>query len=100
MIINIEIQNYNRRHINVIVSMGRDGVKWKFSGIYGNPETRQKERKLRPSCVIYRPLQPRPWICMGDFNEILNQSEKWGANTLANGQMEAFRRTSRGLPIV
>jgi hypothetical protein len=37
--INIEIQNYNRRHINVIVSMGRDGVKWKFSRIYGNPET-------------------------------------------------------------
>jgi hypothetical protein len=30
---------------------------------------------------------------MGDFNEILNQSEKWGANTRANGQMEAFRQT-------
>jgi hypothetical protein len=38
-------------------------------------------------------LQPTPWLCMGDFNEILNLSEKWGACTQANGQMEAFRRT-------
>jgi exonuclease III len=41
--INIEIQNYSRRHINAIVSMGRDGVKWKFSGIYGNPETAKRK---------------------------------------------------------
>jgi hypothetical protein len=33
-----------------------------------------------------------PWLCMGDFNEILNLTEKWGASTRGIGQMEKFQR--------
>jgi exonuclease III len=90
--IKIDIQNYSRRHINAIISRGRDGTEWKFFGIYGNPET----AKRKETWALMRHLatfSPKPWLCMGDFNEIINLSEKWGAITRANGQMEAFRRT-------
>jgi hypothetical protein len=46
--IKIEIQNYSHRHINAIVSMGRDGTEWKFSGIYGNPRDCEEERNVGP----------------------------------------------------
>jgi hypothetical protein len=31
------------------------------------------------------------WLCIGDFNKIVEQSEKWGANPRREGQMELFR---------
>jgi hypothetical protein len=35
---------------------------------------------------------PTPWLCVGDFNEIVEQSEKkWGA-LRREGQMEGFRK--------
>jgi hypothetical protein len=37
-------------------------------------------------------LSPMPWLCMGDFNEILNLTEKWEASTRGIGQMEKFQR--------
>jgi hypothetical protein len=33
---------------------------------------------------------PLAWLCIGDFNEIVDQSEKWGANPRREGQMEIF----------
>jgi hypothetical protein len=34
-----------------------------------------------------------PWVCAGDFNEIINMSKKNGGKECARGQMEAFRTT-------
>jgi hypothetical protein len=34
---------------------------------------------------------PLAWLCIGDFNEIVDQSEKWGANPRREGKMEIFR---------
>lgn len=34
-----------------------------------------------------------PWICTGDFNEILYSHEKWGGVTLDEHQMARFQET-------
>lgn len=44
-----------------------------------------------------------PWLCIGDFNEIVCQSEKMGASVRPYRQMEAFQDVvgycgSNGLP--
>jgi hypothetical protein len=39
-------------------------------------------------------IQPEPWICIGDFNEIMTDSEKWGGNRRQRRLMEDFRNTA------
>jgi hypothetical protein len=34
-----------------------------------------------------------PWICIGDFNEIVAQSKRWGASLGRECQMEKFSDT-------
>jgi hypothetical protein len=36
-------------------------------------------------------FNPRPWLCVSDFNEILNLSEKISGATKSNCQMEEFK---------
>lgn len=31
------------------------------------------------------------WLCLGDFNELLSQSEKLGGGLRPDGQMDLFR---------
>jgi exonuclease III len=41
---NVIIQNYCRRHVNAIVTLGKNGFLWKFSEFYGQPvEAKQHE---------------------------------------------------------
>jgi hypothetical protein len=34
-----------------------------------------------------------PWLCMGDFNEVLHRSEHVGVNERSYSQMAGFRDT-------
>jgi hypothetical protein len=89
--INVVIQNYSRRHINAIVNLGKDGLPWKFSGFYGHPVAAKRHESwelLRHLCN----LEPMPWLCVGDFNEIVNFSEIKGTTSRNRRQMEDFQR--------
>lgn len=86
----VEIQNYSRRHINAIISQDNNGPKWKFTGFYRHPNT----TKHTEAWFLLRHLshlQPNPWLCMGDFNEIVSLFEKRGVAARARGQMLAFQ---------
>ncbi|TXG57285.1 hypothetical protein EZV62_018598 [Acer yangbiense] len=63
-------------HIDARVRM-EDGYLWRFSGFYGNPNPSFR----RVSWDLLRRLQAvdtLPWVCGGDFNELLNLDEKLG----------------------
>jgi exonuclease III len=86
----VEIQNYSRRHINAIVRICENGPQWKFTGFYGHPDA-TKRRESWCLLEFLMSFQPVPWLCMGDFNEIIQESEKFGVRRKSRRQMADFR---------
>lgn len=39
----VDIQNYSRRHINATITQMSDGIEWKFTGFYEHPEVAKRK---------------------------------------------------------
>ncbi|KAL0439752.1 UNVERIFIED_CONTAM: hypothetical protein Slati_2458200 [Sesamum latifolium] len=50
---------------------------WRFIGIYGQPDAARRGEAWRLLRILSQ-FSPRPWLCAGDYNEILSQLEKTG----------------------
>jgi exonuclease III len=81
----------SRYHIDATI-IQPDGFKWRFTGIYGDPKTEKRENtwKLLRNIKHHSKL---PWMCAGDFNEILFDFEKEGGAMRPQSQMDKFRDT-------
>jgi hypothetical protein len=89
--IHVVLQNYSQNHINVHV-VEDDGFRWRFTGVYGESKEERKYitwGRLRQ----LNNLEPQsvPWLCAGDFNEILFRNEKEGGNERPQRCMDKFR---------
>lgn len=85
----VDIINFSARHICARVSLSGLEEPWKFTGFYGSPDCGARA----DSWLILRHLQsysPQDWLCMGDFNEILDLSEKKGGRSRNLSQMDSF----------
>ena len=66
------------------------GQLWRFTGFYG--ESRRELRYRSWDLLKYLNTQSAsPWLCAGDFNEILDASEQFGGLTRSERQMDGFR---------
>ena len=87
--VHIEVTSSSPNHIDTIVGRNPES-QWRFTGIYGfveaarKPETWSRIRSLHRSASL-------PWLCVGDFNEILWSHEKLGLGPRQEGSMRAFR---------
>ncbi|KAJ8747844.1 hypothetical protein K2173_010053 [Erythroxylum novogranatense] len=85
----VSVLGYSSNHIDVeIVSF--DKFKWRFTGFYGFPERHRK----RSSWALLRSFsQPSsfPWVCMGDFNNLMSASEKFGGHEYPRALLDGFR---------
>jgi hypothetical protein len=74
--INLRTGLLSRYHIDSVIT-DADGFQWRFTEIYGEP-------KLEDRVATWRLLRnikhhsDLPWLCAGDFNEILLSCEKEG----------------------
>ena len=87
--VNLRVLSWSRYHIDTIIKEG-DGSAWRFTGIYGESRCEEKEKTWR----LLRILQHHsklPWLCCGDFNEILFNCEKEGGPPRAESSMLKFR---------
>ena len=78
-------------HIDAVINSGKENS-WRFTGFYGNPET----HKHHESWAILKNLNRNfslPWLCAGDFNEILRSHEKKGGRARPEVQMRDFCET-------
>ncbi|KAH9769811.1 reverse transcriptase domain-containing protein [Citrus sinensis] len=85
----VDIKSFSQHHIDAVVH-SENGSLWRCTGIYGHSETDQK----RHTWTLLRRLVgllSLPWLCFGDFNEILKLDEKTGKNYRSVASINEFR---------
>ncbi|KAL9422716.1 hypothetical protein AB3S75_034905 [Citrus x aurantiifolia] len=96
--VDVNIISYSNHHIDAVIH-GVNGKIWRCSGIYGHPETIQK----RHTWTLLRRLAGMftwPWLCFGDFNEILHPNEKLGGKDRNLDMVAAFRETVKDCNLI
>uniref|UniRef100_A0A2N9HN71 Reverse transcriptase domain-containing protein n=1 Tax=Fagus sylvatica TaxID=28930 RepID=A0A2N9HN71_FAGSY len=85
----IVIQNFSQHHIDAHVESQQ--VKcWRLTGFYGRPE----HHRRKESWALLKHLSTMdsaPWLCLGDFNELLALHEKRGGNARSLRQILEFQ---------
>ena len=87
--VEIDIESSSVNHIDATVNKNSNDP-WRFTGFYGELETHKRQESLD----LLRSLHGRnsfPWLCAGDFNEIIKQLEKKGGRLKPYAQMQIFR---------
>jgi hypothetical protein len=88
----LEVMHFSQRHISVNITVGEHESSWTFTGFYGNPNRVLREDSW--SLLSYlSSLSKDKWLCMGDFNEIVDLSEKYRGAKRNEAQKERFRCT-------
>lgn len=87
----LRLQNCDRLHIDVTVADPSTGVeRWRFTGFCG--ESRREMCHRSWDCLRMLSHQSTlPWLCAGDFNEVLEVNEQFGGTGRMERQMEGFR---------
>jgi hypothetical protein len=63
-----------------------------MTGVYGESQWERKEETWTMLKMLKQQHQDgRPWLCLGDFNEILSNSEKEGGLPRPHACMDSFR---------
>lgn len=81
--------SFSRYHIDVIARV-EGKPEWRLTGYYGQPDRSRRHE----SWALLRSLKSKsqlPWCILGDFNDILFQSEKRGNTSHPNYLLNGFR---------
>ena len=86
--VDVSVRPWCRYYIDAKICV--NNKTWRFSGIYGEPRT-ELRFKTWEMIRYLRTQDNLPWLCAGDFNEILSQDEQKGGNRRGDAQMAAVR---------
>ena len=82
----LTVDTSSLNHIDAIINKGKE-EEWRFTSFYGASKT----HKHHESWNIQKNLNQKfslPWLCGGDFNEILKSHEKYGRRPRPINQMQ------------
>ncbi|XP_019160723.1 PREDICTED: uncharacterized protein LOC109157277 [Ipomoea nil] len=88
--VEVEVTGYSQNHIYATVRLDVGGPVWRFTGFYGYADC-QMRRESWGMLRSLAGLSNLPWLLMGDFNDILHQSEKRGRNPHPEWLLRGFR---------
>jgi hypothetical protein len=86
--VEVSVQPWCQYYIDAKIKWG--DFEWRFTGIYGEP----RKELCQKTWDVMRYLRGQdnlPWLCAGDFNEIIRLDEQVGGNQRSAAQMERFR---------
>ncbi|KAK2659340.1 hypothetical protein Ddye_005873 [Dipteronia dyeriana] len=87
--VSIILLPYSRFHIDVKV-LFHDSKVWRLTGFYGNSEPSLRHNACRLLQRL-KSMSSMSWLCFGDFNEILAESDKYGGVPYPQHLMDKFR---------
>jgi hypothetical protein len=80
---------YSQYHIDGVVFSPNEEP-WRLTCVYGEARTSECH-KTWDMLKFIKASSPLPWLCIGDFNEVLHREEHLGVNERSNSQIQAFR---------
>ncbi|CAL9021651.1 unnamed protein product [Prunus brigantina] len=89
--VNIRALSFSPHHIDVEVQVLGVHGKWRLTGFYGHPVTAERHKSWELLSRLGS-ASSLPWVCIGDFNEILAAHEKLGGAVRNERQMQNFRQ--------
>ena len=89
--IELHVQTFTLNHIDALI-MNDVNNPWRLTGFYGWPDEMMKHKSWQLLKHLHTRLSS-PWLCCGDFNEILDSNEKQGRLPKSIAPMQQFRAT-------
>ena len=89
VLVNSKVEGSDRYYIDAMIDKNLEN-EWRLTGFYGELDTVRRHEvwnKLRN----LNSQPEKPWLCFGDFNEIIRQYEKLGGARRPHCQMQQFR---------
>lgn len=87
--IKVEILSYSQYHIDAIATESC-GDQWRLTTVYEEAQT-SKRCKTWDMLKFIKSSSALPWVCVGDFNEVLHRSEHVGVQERSYAQIAGFR---------
>jgi hypothetical protein len=85
----VEVFRFSRYHIDAkVLGIGSDP--WRLTCVYGEAQTSERYKTWYTMKGI-KAENDLPWLCLGDFNEVLRQEEHDGIGQRTQAQIEGFR---------
>jgi len=91
--VNVEILNANNMYIDAYITACNMNISWFSTGVYGNPYYSKKHLTCEVISELYQQRYNSKWLIFGDFNLILNRSEKLGGNIIDYHHTNMFNET-------
>lgn len=73
--IKVDLLSFSLNHVDVKINDVMEDKTWRFTGFYGYPEESRKDVTWKLMTLL-KDHSDLPWLCEGDFNEILLELEK------------------------
>ncbi|KAL0417527.1 UNVERIFIED_CONTAM: putative mitochondrial protein [Sesamum radiatum] len=88
--ISVQLQSFGHHHIDATVYPESETEAWRFTGFYGFADVACRQRSWDLLSTLKNQSR-RAWLIAGDFNEILDDSEKIGGRPRPLWQVRRFR---------
>lgn len=87
--IKMDFLPYSQYHIDVILTEGGHDP-WRLTCVYGEAQSSERH-KTWDVLKFVKSSSHLPWVCVGDFNEVLHRSEHVGVQERSHAQIAGFR---------
>lgn len=87
--VELVVRSTSPNHIDTECRVGAITTWWRFTSFYGFPNTTDRHLSWTLMSTLSRDSS-LPWLCVGDFNEVLSSSEQLGGVGRNESQTNGF----------